>query len=454
MKNKKLNILIISYYFAPINVIGSIRMTKIAKYLKRSGHNVTVLSTKNYKLYKKDKILEDDVKGIKTYRTCSIDALWLSCIIKQIFKSFKITGNNNFSIKNNLNQQKSKIRIIIGHIFYKIVKTPNITWFLSSYPVLNRLLKKNNFDIVLSTFGPIYCHYLGLYAKIKQKNIFWIADYRDVNLENFQNAPRFLNRIFQKHIEQKILKNANAIINSSKEETEIFKKKVINKKKAYMFPFGYDLEDLKYQKNIKKENKTFRIIYTGLIRYTIDKKGIIHTNFDLSLLFHALSNFKNGRNIKFIYVGKNIEIIKRLIKQYSLEDIFEYKGFIERKNSINEQLKSHISLLLTWGFKESRGVIPAKLAEYIMTKNKILCIIKGYKKYNEISNIIKKNKLGLVIDTEGNKKKNKKMLFDFLSVQYSKFLKGKLEKNKPLKEFDYKNITKQILKAYTNSKSI
>ena len=36
-------ILIISYYFAPQNAIGAVRPTKLAKYLTRMGHEVTVL---------------------------------------------------------------------------------------------------------------------------------------------------------------------------------------------------------------------------------------------------------------------------------------------------------------------------------------------------------------------------------------------------------------------------
>ena len=43
MADKK-RILIISYYFAPQNVIGAVRPTKLAKYLTRMGHEVTVIS--------------------------------------------------------------------------------------------------------------------------------------------------------------------------------------------------------------------------------------------------------------------------------------------------------------------------------------------------------------------------------------------------------------------------
>ena len=41
MQHKR--ILIVSYYFAPQNLIGAVRPTKLAKYLARMGHEVTVI---------------------------------------------------------------------------------------------------------------------------------------------------------------------------------------------------------------------------------------------------------------------------------------------------------------------------------------------------------------------------------------------------------------------------
>ena len=38
-----MKILIVSYYFAPQNLIGAVRPTKLAKYLARMGHDVTVV---------------------------------------------------------------------------------------------------------------------------------------------------------------------------------------------------------------------------------------------------------------------------------------------------------------------------------------------------------------------------------------------------------------------------
>ena len=62
MEHKR--ILIVSYYFAPQNLIGAVRPTKLAKYLARMGHEVTVIcgAGRDGKI---DPTLERDMQELK-----------------------------------------------------------------------------------------------------------------------------------------------------------------------------------------------------------------------------------------------------------------------------------------------------------------------------------------------------------------------------------------------------
>ena len=60
-------ILIISYYFAPQNAIGAVRPTKLAKYLARMGHEVTVLCGPGMN-GRRDPTLERDLRELKDVR--------------------------------------------------------------------------------------------------------------------------------------------------------------------------------------------------------------------------------------------------------------------------------------------------------------------------------------------------------------------------------------------------
>ena len=70
-----MKILIISFFFAPVNKIGAVRVSKTAKYLERFGHDVRILtnSCKNNKdnslpvEINKEKIYYTDFKPIDLY---------------------------------------------------------------------------------------------------------------------------------------------------------------------------------------------------------------------------------------------------------------------------------------------------------------------------------------------------------------------------------------------------
>lgn len=57
-------ILIVSYYFGPQNAIGAVRPTKLAKYLARMGHEVTVICGIGMTGLK-DPTLERDMRELK-----------------------------------------------------------------------------------------------------------------------------------------------------------------------------------------------------------------------------------------------------------------------------------------------------------------------------------------------------------------------------------------------------
>lgn len=67
-------IIIISYFFAPANMIGAVRMTKLAKYFVKKGYEVEVLTSPNNSiLFQKenngfDEILYNDIKNVNVTR--------------------------------------------------------------------------------------------------------------------------------------------------------------------------------------------------------------------------------------------------------------------------------------------------------------------------------------------------------------------------------------------------
>ena len=59
-----MNVLIVSYCFAPQNAIGAVRATKLAKYLTRMGYSVTVIGGKGLDAMQ-DPILARDLEALR-----------------------------------------------------------------------------------------------------------------------------------------------------------------------------------------------------------------------------------------------------------------------------------------------------------------------------------------------------------------------------------------------------
>jgi len=173
-----MRVLIISYYYSPANMIGAVRASKISKYLNMLNITTDVMCSKDNKLHfmqsnvKLDETLISDTQNIKKIH---IDH---SSFYKKASKLFlpisrrilnKRTNTPTESLTKNfsflMNVKKSVIRLI--------------SFFMSTYQDFDYLLlaKKEikrsieNYDVVISIYGPLASHLAGYYFK-KKREIF------------------------------------------------------------------------------------------------------------------------------------------------------------------------------------------------------------------------------------------------------------------------------------------
>lgn len=138
MERKK--ILIISDLFYPTTEIGAIRPTKIAKFLKKNGYQVDIFTRYNCD----DIDLKIYCDNIYTFESKKINISVKKIKKKNKFQSLKNTYRMFLSIKR-------------SRIMFKNFKILSFD-----------LMRKNKYDVVLSTFGPLSSLWCGLYYK---KNI-------------------------------------------------------------------------------------------------------------------------------------------------------------------------------------------------------------------------------------------------------------------------------------------
>jgi len=96
-------------------------------------------------------------------------------------------------------------------------------------------------------------------------------------------------------------------------------------------------------------------------------------------LFQAISELiMSGKicssDIEIQFYGTDDEWLFIDIKKYQLEKIINVHGPISREESIHEQRKAQVLLLLTWNHPTEKGVYTGKLFDYLAAQRPILAM--------------------------------------------------------------------------------
>ena len=180
MTNQK-RILMISYYFAPQNVIGAVRPTKLAKYLTRMGHEVTVISGGGLD-GKTDPTLERDLQELQDVRLCKEwSPLRDWYIHKEAQKQTAVpAAPTAVSAAEETCEPGGLKKLILRAVdaFYVY-----LDWFADRNfcRLAKRELKKLNgtYDVVFSTYASFAVHEVAQLAKKNGIAKKWFADFRD-----------------------------------------------------------------------------------------------------------------------------------------------------------------------------------------------------------------------------------------------------------------------------------
>jgi len=424
-------VLIISDYFSPDNEIAAIRLTKIGKYLALSGYTVDVLRRGasgrkedillKYDLQFFNQIYENVNNGINKYlyyfyhcrnNNISSNILKKMTNIKEIFfiKQIKILLYNFFSILINLNYYHNAIN--------------------------RKDIKIETYNYIISTFGPASNHLIGLNFKKKNKNIIWIADFRDTLRDNIFT---FMFRMNKLYLENKIIKYANIITLVS---YGCFSLKSSN---IYIIPNGFDIDD--YQLNNEKHstNNKFIISYTG---------SIYSNKSDIRILFKIIKelleeNILNQSDFAVQYLGKNQIDFYNQASVYLRDEFIINSGFVTRNESLKKQKESDMLILASWNDKNEQGIITGKLYEYFVSNRPIICFISGNLPDSKLKEMIIKSNTGCCYE-EANSKIDYEIMKNYIKQQYINRKEGKPLNYSPnssyIDQFNYKNIVNNLVK--------
>ncbi|PHS61899.1 MAG: hypothetical protein COB12_11420 [Flavobacterium sp.] len=449
MNNK--NILFITTAFSPENAVGSIRTTKIVKYLIKNNFKVTVISPKLHESTKLDYSNEcielDKVERILIPHSKLFESIFLKRRNKMIQKK---SAANYLEVKNKksiISVLKSQLFICI-HFLYTFIRNKDWSREVNKYIVKN--IDIQEYTGLISSYPSLSAHWIS-YKISKNHGLVWIADFRDpINYE--ANSNKIINKI-NSYFQNKIANKATYITSIS--EDIFFKFDIKNKtntNKYICIPNGFDPADLQEQKvELNKNENKLNLCYVG---------SLYGGKRDLSVIFEAIEilineNKINKDLINFIYAGNEFDVLKNQAEKYNLSSLLVNRGFVSRLESVEIQSKSDLIVITTWNTKNDQGILTGKLFECLLTKKMILGVVNGTVPNSEMKRLVKKINGGFVFEESSlNYNEEFHELKEFILKLYLEKLKTEnvvSTYNEKINDYTYSRITESIINLLEHS---
>ena len=423
-------VLIISYYFPPAGGPGVQRWLKFVKYLPDFNIQPIVYIPENptYPIIDNDLISEISKKAI---------------IIKhKIFEPYQVASffskNKIKKISSGLipNQKKQtfleKILLWVrGNLF---IPDARIYWVKPSVKYLQKYIHENNIETIITTGPPHSLHLIGL--ELKQKlNLQWIADFRDPwTTIGYQKELKLSNYAIRKHknLEKLVLNAADTIIVTSKTTKQEFL--TITNKPIEVITNGYDNEKIANQVLDSK----FSMAHIG--SFLSDRNPEILWQ-SISELILEIPGFDKNLEIKLI--GKTSQEVLYAISRFNLNKYVNNIGYVSHKTAVEEQLKSHVLLLIEINSEDTKSIIPGKLFEYLVSGRPIIGI---GPKDSDFQEIIENTNSGFFFEYS-QKQELKTIILDY----YNQYLNKSLKSNAiNLEQYSRKKLTERLAKLIIN----
>ena len=361
----KKKVLIITYYWPPSGGAGVQRWLKFVKYLPKYGWEPVIFTVDNGEYPSIDESLENDIPdGIEVIKS----KIWEPY---SFYKKF--TGRKKDELINAgfLKERKKAFFLerlsvwVRGNFF---IPDARKFWIKPSTRILSSYLKDNSIDVVISS-GPPHSTHLIAKKITANYNLPWIADFRDpwtnIDFYNDLMLSKFADRK-HKRLEKLVLSSADIILTVGK--TLALELSQLGAKRVEVVENGYDKSDLNKGFTIQLDDK-FSIAHIGTFSPSRNNETLWKA---LSELVKEDDFFSNKLELKLI--GKIDYSVTESLKKYDLASFVNHIPYLSHDLVINQQMSSHLLLLMVNNTPNAKGIVTGKIFEYMASNRPTLVI--------------------------------------------------------------------------------
>jgi glycosyltransferase involved in cell wall biosynthesis len=315
---------------------------------------------------------------------------------------------------------------IRGNFF---IPDARVSWVKPSVSYLKKYIREQQIQTVITTGPPHSLHLIGLELQ-KQFGIEWIADFRDPwTTIGYHKELMLTKKSAEKHkeLERKVLASATKIIVTSPTTKKEFEK--ITSKPITVITNGYDVENV--ERTLLDE------------KFTLAHIGSFLSDRNPRILWKALKELiKDDKafaaDFQLKLIGKVSQEVLATIDEFKLTNYVTSLGYISHLEAVKQQRKAQVLLLIEIDSEETRGIIPGKIFEYMVSDRPIIAI---GPKGSDFEAILKTTNTGTFFTYDEKKQLKKTILEHYL------LFKEQNLKVYPvgLQQYSRKNLTKQLV---------
>lgn len=341
----------LSYFYPPVKAVGTLRNHYIAQLFAEHKYDVTVYG--GHPLGYRGRDAFEMVNAVRVKRTIAIDYHLFDKLRKRkkrgTVSTAKGSGNH-------------KIPWISYFPFNFLVGEGGLLYCVLLF--FRLLFRINKIDVIWSSYSPIADHYVASLIKRLKPSIFWITDWRDVDI--YPDWPDTPATAMQRRINMAIIKNCDLVVSVSDSYMQHVKHYA---DRHYLLRNGI-ME--KYDASDQKLDDKFTISYVG---------GLYGGRRDPSVLFEQVADLINAgsiarEDISLVYAGREGEVYYSIAQRYGIGDLVDDRGVVSFADSQEIQRSAQINLMISWA-SSSMSTFPAKFYEYVNARRPIYLLVLG-----------------------------------------------------------------------------
>jgi glycosyltransferase involved in cell wall biosynthesis len=364
-------LLVVTYYYPPTPHVGSNRWLAMAKYLRRAGHEVTVLTTSAG-----GTLLDDSACDV--HRTGDLVA---SDALRGVLRRPPLPEPG---APVPLDKPPSGLldRVVVPDLYL-------LSWAPGAIRAARRLVRERAIDCVITTSAPDSVHAVGMSAR--GRGTAWLADFRDGWVFDAPRPPFPTRgqRALERWMEARVVHGADAVVAVSRPVVDDLARRY-GRSVAYI-PSGWDPDvdrDVETAAPPELETDRVTLVHTGKLTGSWGRHP--------APLFAALRRLietdpELGQRLRLVLAGRLDTDERRLVHDAGLDGVVRHVGHLPRPTAAALQRRADALLLLT--SPTLAWEMPGKLLEYVAARRPILALASG----NEAARVVEETGTGITV---------------------------------------------------------